>query len=69
MICRNMKCDPRVLAIETDIFELLHFFFYLAIQTQMAFELGIFPQNFSDDYLSYDSYELALRAAIERLKC
>ncbi|CAF0918975.1 unnamed protein product [Adineta ricciae] len=40
-----------------------------SIQTQMAFELGIFPQNFSDDYLSYDSYELALRAAIERLKC
>ncbi|CAF1257588.1 unnamed protein product [Rotaria sp. Silwood1] len=39
------------------------------IQTQMAFELGIMPNNQSDDYLSYDTNELALRTAIERLKC
>jgi hypothetical protein len=43
--------------------------FSLAIQTQMAFELGILPTNSSDDYLSYDTHELALRTAIERLKC
>ncbi|CAF1188138.1 unnamed protein product [Rotaria sordida] len=39
------------------------------IQTQMAFELGIMPNNLSDDYLSYDTHELALRTAIDRLKC
>lgn len=44
-------------------------YFSLAIQTQMAFELGIFPNNSSDDYLSYDKFESALRTAIERLKC
>ncbi len=35
----------------------------------MAFELGIIPRNLSDDYLSYDTHKLALRTAIERLKC
>jgi membrane-anchored protein YejM (alkaline phosphatase superfamily) len=39
------------------------------IQTQMAFELGIIPNDLSDDYLSYDTHESALRTAIERLKC
>ncbi|CAF4394421.1 unnamed protein product, partial [Rotaria sp. Silwood2] len=39
------------------------------IQTQMAFELGIMPNNQSNDCLSYDTHELALRTAIERLKC
>jgi len=39
------------------------------IQTQMAFELGIIPTDLSDDYLSYDTHELAIRTAIERLKC
>jgi len=43
--------------------------FCLAIETQMAFELGIIPKDLSDEYLSYDTYELALRTAIERLKC
>jgi hypothetical protein len=43
--------------------------YYLAIQTQMAFELGIIPTDLSDSYLSYDTHELALRTAIERLKC
>ncbi|CAF1312835.1 unnamed protein product [Adineta steineri] len=39
------------------------------VETQMAFELGILPNNSSHNYLSYDSHELALRTAIERLKC
>ncbi|CAF4403222.1 unnamed protein product, partial [Adineta steineri] len=39
------------------------------VETQMAFELGILPNNASHNYLSYDSHELALRTAIERLKC
>ena len=38
----------------------------LAIENQMAFELGILPTDLS---LSYDTHELALRTAIERLKC
>jgi hypothetical protein len=48
-----------------------HFFYNssLDIQTQMAFELGIIPTDLSDSYLSYDTHELALRTAIERLKC
>jgi hypothetical protein len=35
----------------------------------MEFELGITPNNLSDEYLSYDTHELAIRTAIERLKC
>lgn len=39
------------------------------IQTQLAFEFGIIPMDLSDEYLSYDTYESALRTAIDRLKC
>ena len=45
------------------------FFLSLAIENQMAFELGIFPRDLSHYSLSYDTHELALRTAIERLKC
>lgn len=34
----------------------------------MAFELGIIPENLSNDYLSYHTHQLALRTAIEQLK-
>lgn len=38
------------------------------LQTQLAFEFGIIPTDLSDEYLSYDTYESALRTAIDRLK-
>lgn len=41
---------------------------HLAIENQMAFELGIFPRDLSHSTLSYDAHQLALRTAIERLK-
>ncbi|CAF3628281.1 unnamed protein product [Rotaria socialis] len=38
------------------------------IQTQMAFEFGIMPNNLSNNPLSYDTHELTLRTALERIR-
>ncbi|CAF1225896.1 unnamed protein product [Rotaria magnacalcarata] len=38
------------------------------IQAQMAFEFGIMPNNLSNNPLSYDTHELTLRTALERIR-
>ena len=43
-------------------------FLRLEIEKEMKIELGISPDDRSDDYLSYQTYESALRNALERFK-
>lgn len=67
---KKFSLNIKVNWIFIDIFysPLIHRTIYLEIENEMKLELGISPDDRSDDYLSYQTYESGLRTALERFK-